>query len=85
MPSLVLTGVFSLIATLQVFSEPMTLRPLSNALDSAWVPLMKVYRDAFVNDDQSSAAATSVLLAAVTLVLSLLLLRVLQKRAFGED
>lgn len=84
-PSLVLTGVFSLIATLQVFSEPMTLRPLSNALDSAWVPLMKVYRDAFVNDDQPSAAATSVLLAAVTLVISLLLLRVLQRRAFGDD
>ncbi len=47
-PALVMTGVFSLIATLQVFSEPMTLEPLSNVLQSTWVPLMKIYSDAFV-------------------------------------
>jgi multiple sugar transport system permease protein len=84
-PALVMTGVFSLIATLQVFSEPMTLRPLSNALSSTWVPLMKVYRDAFIDDDIYSAAATSVMLAALTLVVSAIALRALQARAFRED
>jgi multiple sugar transport system permease protein len=85
LPALVMTGLFSLIATLQVFSEPATLAPLAKTISSTWMPLMKVYRDAFVNGDPYLAAATSVLLAAITLVLSLGLLRVLQKRAFGED
>ena len=84
-PSLVLTGVFSLIATLQVFSEPMTLRPLSNALDSAWVPLMKVYRDAFVRNDIYSAAATSVVIAVVTFALSYGFLKLVGSRAFTQE
>jgi multiple sugar transport system permease protein len=84
-PALVMTTIFSLIATLQVFSEPMTLRPLTNLIPSTWMPLMKVYRDAFVNGDLYSAAATSVLLALATLAVSLGLLRLLQARAFGED
>jgi multiple sugar transport system permease protein len=84
-PALVMTTIFSLIATLQVFSEPMTLRPLTNLIPSTWMPLMKVYRDAFVNGDLYSAAATSVILALATLVVSLGLLRLLQDRAFAED
>jgi hypothetical protein len=43
--------IFSTIATLQVFSEPTTLRPLTNSLSSTWAPLMKIYRDAFVRND----------------------------------
>jgi multiple sugar transport system permease protein len=84
-PAIVMTTVFSLIATLQVFNEPMTLRPLTNLIPSDWMPLMKVYRDAFVNGDVYSAAATSVVLALVTLLLSLGILRLLQSRAFAED
>jgi multiple sugar transport system permease protein len=84
-PAIVMTTVFSLIATLQVFNEPMTLRPLTNLIPSTWVPLMKVYRDAFIANDIYSAAATSVLLALVTLLLSLGILRLLQRRAFAED
>jgi multiple sugar transport system permease protein len=84
-PAIVMTTVFSLIATLQVFNEPMTLRPLTNLIPSTWVPLMKVYRDAFIAGDVYSAAATSVLLALVTLLLSLGFLRLLQARAFAED
>jgi multiple sugar transport system permease protein len=84
-PALVLTGVFSMIATLQVFSEPMTLRNISNALPSTWVPLMKVYRDGFIDNDIYSAAATSTMLAAVTLALSAIVLKMTQARAFRED
>ncbi|WP_419999488.1 carbohydrate ABC transporter permease [Streptomyces boninensis] len=69
-PSLVLTFFFSVIATLQVFSEPTTLKPLTNAMSTTWSPLMKVYQDAFVNGDIYAAAATAVLIALVTLVLS---------------
>jgi multiple sugar transport system permease protein len=84
-PALVMTAIFSLIATLQVFSEPQTLLPLSNVLSSTWVPLMKVYSDAFIENDIYSAAATSVVLAAFTLVLSAVVLRAVQSKMFRED
>jgi multiple sugar transport system permease protein len=84
-PALVLTGIFALIATLQVYNEPATLRPLSDTISFTWVPLMTIYRDAFVNNDVHSAAAASVVLALGTLVVSALLLTFLQRRAFGTD
>ncbi|MFC4038053.1 carbohydrate ABC transporter permease [Dactylosporangium siamense] len=85
MPALIMTFVFSLIATLQVFSEPTTLRPLTNALPSNWTPLMKIYQDAFARDDIHSAAAASVVLALVTLVFSFGFLQLVQRRAFGSE
>ncbi|MFP3466395.1 carbohydrate ABC transporter permease [Leifsonia sp. SIMBA_070] len=84
-PSLIMTGLFSVIATLQVFAEPTTLKPLTNAISSSWTPLMKVYRDAFIRGDIYSAAATSVLIALGTFVLSFIFLRVVQRRAFGQE
>ncbi|MER5633330.1 carbohydrate ABC transporter permease [Streptomyces nitrosporeus] len=69
-PSLVLTFFFSVIATLQVFSEPTTLKPLTNSLSTTWSPLMKVYRDAFVENDVYAAAAQAVIIALATLALS---------------
>jgi multiple sugar transport system permease protein len=84
-PALVMTGIFSLIATLQVFNEPQTLSPLTNVISSTWMPLMKVYNDAFVTNEIYAAAATSVLLAVASLAISLGVLSFLQARAFGED
>ncbi|WP_251455461.1 sugar ABC transporter permease [Microbacterium sp. Marseille-Q6648] len=84
-PALVLTGLFALIGTLQVYGEPTTLRPMTNEISQTWVPLMKIYRDAFVRDDLSLAAASSVVLAIGTLVVSVLLLRATQKRALGGE
>ncbi|RKS80181.1 multiple sugar transport system permease protein [Motilibacter peucedani] len=85
LPAVIMTAIFSLISTLQVFNEPQTLVPLTSAISSTWVPLMTIYRDAFVNNDVYTAAAASVVLAAATLVLSLAVLGTLQRRAFGED
>lgn len=84
-PALVMTALFSMIATLQVFAEPTTLRPLSNSLSTTWTPLMKVYRDAFTRDDIGSAAASSIVIALATFALSFLFLRVVQRRAFGQE
>jgi multiple sugar transport system permease protein len=84
LPAIVLTTVFSIIATIQVFTEPTTLRPLTNTISSTWSPLMKVYRDAFVTGDLYSAAATSIVIAAISLVLSFGFLRVVRNSAFGE-
>ncbi|MBL7258253.1 carbohydrate ABC transporter permease [Paractinoplanes lichenicola] len=84
-PSLIMTFLFSLIATLQVFAEPMTLRPLSNTISTTWTPLMKVYRDAFVRNDIYSAAATSVVIAAATFVISYGFLKLVGSRAFSQE
>lgn len=84
-PSLIMTSLFSIIATLQVFAEPTTLRPLTNTLSTSWTPLMKIYRDAFIRNDVYSAAATSVIVALATFVLSFLFLRIVQGRAFGQE
>jgi multiple sugar transport system permease protein len=82
-PALVMTGFFSIIATIQVFAEPMILRPLTNSIPSTWTPLMKVHRDAFAVGDHYSAAATSLLLAVATLLLSFTFLRLFGRRTFG--
>jgi multiple sugar transport system permease protein len=84
-PALVLTGIFSLIATLQVYNEPAALAPLSDSISSTWVPLMTIYRDAFVHNDVYTASAASVVLALGTLIVSATLLTFLQRRAFGRD
>ncbi len=84
-PALIMTFVFSLIATLQVYAEPTTLRPLTNSLPSNWTPLMKIYQDAFARDDIYSAAAASIVLAVATLLLSFGFLRLVQARAFGQE
>ena len=84
-PSLILTGLFSMVGVLQVFTEPTLLQPLTNSIPTTWSPLMKVYRDAFIKGDINSAAATSVVIAAVTLSLSFIFLRVVQRRAFAQE
>ena len=84
-PALVLTFLFSLIATLQAYGEPQTLKSLTSTISFTFFPLMKVYRDAFGNDDVAGAAAMSVVLALGTLAISLGLLRLLQRRAFGDE
>jgi multiple sugar transport system permease protein len=83
-PALLLTLIFSLIGTLQAYSEPTTLKSLSNSISYSFFPLMKVYRDAFGVDNISGAAAMSVVLALGTLAISVVLLRVLQRRTFEE-
>lgn len=81
-PALVLTGVFSLIATLQVFNEPQTLAPLTNTISPDWMPLMRVYDLAFNDNDSYQAAALSVIIAVVMFAGSFLLLRVSSRRVF---
>ncbi|MFD9503865.1 carbohydrate ABC transporter permease [Streptomyces sp. NPDC060035] len=84
-PSLILTFFFSIIATLQVFSEPTTLKPLTNSLSTTWSPLMKVYQDAFVNNDIYAAAAQAVIIALATLALSFGFLRAANSRTKQGD
>jgi len=84
-PALVMATIFGTITTLQVFSEPTTLRPLTNSLTTTWSPLMKIYRDAFAHNDIHGAAAASVVLALATLVVSFGFLRLVGSRAFAQE
>ncbi len=81
-PALVLTGVFSLITTLQVFTEPETLLPLTNTISQGWMPLMRIYNLAFDENDGYEAAALSVIIAVVMFAGSYFLLRASNKRVF---
>ncbi|MGP2437871.1 carbohydrate ABC transporter permease [Streptomyces sp. JW3] len=83
-PSLVLTFFFSIIATLQVFNEPTTLKPLTNSVSTTWSPLMKVYQDAFGNGDIYAAAAQATIIALATLLLSFGFLRAANRRQKQE-
>jgi multiple sugar transport system permease protein len=83
-PSLVLTFFFSIIATLQVYNEPTTLKPLTNSVSTTWSPLMKVYRDAFGSNDIYAAAAQAVIIALATLLFSFGFLRAANRRQKQE-
>ncbi|MEU1790826.1 sugar ABC transporter permease [Streptomyces sparsogenes] len=79
-PALVLTTVFSIIGTLQLFSEPKVLKPLSNSIDSGYTPNLAAYNEAFTSNNQHTAAAEAVLLALVACVLSFGFLRLVGQR-----
>jgi multiple sugar transport system permease protein len=65
-PAVAMVALFSVIGALQLFNEPTTLKPLANAISSTWVPLMRVYTDAFVNNSIYEGAATSFILITMT-------------------
>jgi multiple sugar transport system permease protein len=81
LPTLVLTGIFSIIGTLQLFNEPHVFRGISSAVSSKYTPNMVVYATSTI-PDYHLAAAYSVVLALLTCVLSFLFLKLAQKRAF---
>ncbi|MFC7879920.1 carbohydrate ABC transporter permease [Isoptericola sp. NPDC057391] len=74
-PALVLTTVFSIIGTLQLFAEPQLLMTVSPAIDSQYTPNLSAYTTAFAYNDYNVAAAQSVLIALVAFALSFLFLR----------
>jgi multiple sugar transport system permease protein len=83
LPALVLTALFSLIGTIQLFSEPTTIEPLSNAVSTTWVPMMLVYRDTFISQNLYGGAATSIFVAVLTTVASIALFVVTRRRGKG--
>lgn len=69
-PALVLTTVFSIIGTLQLFAEPQVLQNVSPAIDSQYTPNLSAYTTAFAYNDYNVAAAQAVLIAVVAFALS---------------
>jgi multiple sugar transport system permease protein len=73
-PSIVLSAVFNIVGTLQLFTEPTALRTLMNTIPSGWTPNMLAYSEAAANR-YSYSAAIATLLAVVTGLVSFWLLR----------
>ncbi len=82
--SIVLTAVFSIIGTLQLFSEPQVLRAVTTNISSSFTPNLLAYTKAFVENDPNTAAAVAVILALGTFILSFGFLKLVQRRAFSE-
>jgi multiple sugar transport system permease protein len=80
-PALILTCVFSIIGTLQLFAEPQVLSSISNNVTTSFTPVLYAYSMAFAYNDYYYAAALSVVLALVTFILSFGFLRVTQRQA----
>lgn len=74
-PALVLTTVFSIIGTLQLFAEPQVLQTVAPAIDSQYTPNLSAYTTAFAYNDYNVAAAQAVLIAVVAFILSFAFLR----------
>ncbi len=71
-PAMTMVALFSVIGALQLFNEPTTLKPLTNAISSTWVPLMRVYTDSFVNNDIYGGAASAFTLLVMTVGVTVL-------------
>lgn len=80
-PVLVLTGMFSIIGMLQLFTEPQILRQLApESISADFTPMQSIYATAFSAGNYNASAAMSVVLAVVTGVLAFVFYRVTNRR-----
>lgn len=78
-PTLVLTGILSIIGTLQLFNEPAVLQSISNNISSSYTPNLYAYYIAFSENNFNYTAALAVVLALVTFVFSFGFLRLMRR------
>jgi multiple sugar transport system permease protein len=78
-PALVLTTVFSVIGTAQLYNEPAILHNVAPNLSSDYTPIFAAY-DQINADNFNAAAAESVILAVLAFVLSFGFLKFMQRR-----
>ena len=78
--ALVLTAIFSIIGTLQLFSEPEVLRAVTTNISTSYTPNLLAYTQAFITNNPNYASAIAVVLAVGTFVLSFGFLKLVQRR-----
>jgi multiple sugar transport system permease protein len=79
--ALVLTGVLSIIGTLQLFTEPTVLEGISFGVNNTYTPTMYSFTAAFSNGDNGLASAASIVVALIAGVLSVVYYRVTSGKA----
>jgi multiple sugar transport system permease protein len=80
-PALILTCIFSIVGSLQLFAEPQVLSAISNNISTSYTPVFYAYTTAFSNNNYYYAAALAVVLAVITCIFSFSVLRVTQRQA----
>ncbi|GAB2596656.1 sugar ABC transporter permease [Streptomyces capparidis] len=80
-PTMFVALVFTVIGSLQLFTEPLVLRNFTGSVTSTWTPSLYVYEAAFISNDYGRAAAASLLLAAASAALSALVMRLSARRS----
>lgn len=78
-PAIGVALLFTVIGSLQLFTEPKILSSSTTAVTSTWVPNMWAYDAAFTRNDLPQAAAASILLALLAAVLSWIVTRFTSK------
>lgn len=78
-PALVLTCIFSIIGSLQLFTEPLVLNSISNNVTSYYTPNFYAYFTAFSDNNYAYTAALCVVLALVSFVFSFGFLRLTRR------
>ncbi|MBB5079811.1 carbohydrate ABC transporter permease [Nonomuraea endophytica] len=68
--AVITTLLFTIIGSLQLFTEPMVFDNSSDGVVSTWTPNMYAYNEAFGNNDYGQAGAASILLALLAAVMS---------------
>jgi multiple sugar transport system permease protein len=79
-PALILTAVFSIIGTLQLFNEPQVLLTYSPYITSSYTPNVAAYNQAFTDNNVNLASAEAVILAVVAGALSFSFLSLVNRR-----
>jgi multiple sugar transport system permease protein len=69
-PALILSIVFSIIGTLQLFVEPLVLKTVAPAIVTEYTPNLSAYNNAFAYNDYGVASAEAVIIAIAAFVLS---------------
>lgn len=77
---LILITVFTLIGTLQLFVEPLILKPLTTAINSDYTPNLAAYNQAFGQANIHLASAEATLIAIMAFVISFGFLRLVNRK-----
>ncbi|ASO22029.1 multiple sugar transport system permease protein [Actinoalloteichus hoggarensis] len=80
-PTIFVALVFTVIGSLQLFTEPLVLSSFTNSVTSTWTPSLYVYESAFISNDYGKAAAASLVLAVASAILSALVMRLSTRRS----
>ncbi|WP_313546658.1 carbohydrate ABC transporter permease [Leifsonia aquatica] len=79
-PTIILITVFTIIGTLQLFVEPLVLKPLTAAINSDFTPNLAAYNQSFSQANPNLAAAMAVIVAIIAFVFSFGFLRAVNRK-----
>ncbi|UAJ79787.1 sugar ABC transporter permease [Leifsonia sp. ZF2019] len=79
-PTIILITVFTIIGTLQLFVEPLVLKPLTAAINSDFTPNLAAYNQSFSQANPNLAAAMAVIVALIAFVFSFGFLRAVNRK-----